>query len=60
MSEEVGLPPEVGVAPGTETSDGEVAGDAHAPHLVDPDPAGERLDAIDVVTPPLERLPSHG
>ncbi len=32
---------------------------AHAPHLVDANPASERFAANDVVTPLLECLPSH-
>jgi hypothetical protein len=56
--EELGLPREISVAPGTETTDREAPVDAHAPHVVG-DSASERLDASDVVTPLLERLPSH-
>ena len=53
MLEELGLPREISVAPGTETTDREVPVDAHAPHVVG-DSASERFDASDVVTPLLE------
>ena len=56
--EELGLPREISVAPGTETTDREVPVDAHAPHVVGHS-ASERFDASDVVTPLLECLPSH-
>jgi hypothetical protein len=56
--EELGLPREISVAPGTETTDCKVPVDAHAPHVVG-DSVSERLDASDVVTPLLECLPSH-
>ena len=56
--EELGLPREISVAPGTETTDREVPVDAHAPHVVG-DSASERFDASDVVTPLPECLPSH-
>jgi hypothetical protein len=59
VSEELGLPRQIGVAAPAEATDREVPVDAHAPHLVDADPAGERFDASDVVTPLPERLPSH-
>ena len=55
--EELGLPREVSVAPGAETTDREVPVDAHAPHVVG-DSANERFDASDVFTPLPERLPS--
>ena len=60
VSQQVGLPREVGVAALAEPSDGEAPVDAHAPHLVDADSAGERFDTGDVVTPLIECLPSHG
>jgi len=53
-----GSPSEISVAPGTETTDCEVAVDAHAPPVVG-DPAGKRFDASDVVTPLLKCIPSH-
>src|SRR5262249_6654237 len=56
--EECGLPREISVAPGTETTDRQVPVDAHAPHVVG-DSASERCDARDVDTPLLECLPSH-
>jgi hypothetical protein len=52
------LPREIGVAPGTETTDREVPIDAHAPHLIGDSP-GERLNARHVFTPPPESIPSH-
>src|SRR5262249_49162153 len=52
------LPREISVAPGTETSDGEVPVDAHAPHVVG-DSASEWFDASYVFTPLPECLPSH-
>ena len=55
--EELGLPREISVAPGTQTTDREVPVDAHAPHVVGA-AASERLDASDVVTPLLECIPS--
>jgi hypothetical protein len=59
VSEELDLPREIRVAPGAETTDRELPAHAHAPHVVG-DSARERLDASDVVTPLLERFPSHG
>jgi hypothetical protein len=56
--EEFGLPREIGVAPGTVTTDSEVPVDAYAPHVVG-DASGERFDYSDVVTPLPECLPSH-
>src|SRR5438552_17240662 len=56
--EELDLPREISVAPGAETTDRKVPVDAHAPHVVG-DPASERFDASDVITPPLACLPSH-
>src|SRR5207248_11583296 len=56
--EELGFPREISVAPRAETTDRMVPVDAHAPHVVG-DSASERFDASDVVTPLLERLPSH-
>jgi hypothetical protein len=56
--EELGLPREISVAPGTETTDREVPVDAHAPYVVG-DSASERFDASDVFTPLAECLPSH-
>src|SRR5690242_4474951 len=49
--EELGLPREISVAPGTETTDREVSVDAHAPHIIG-DPASERFDASYVLAPP--------
>jgi hypothetical protein len=60
VSQQVGLPPQIGVAALAEPTDGEVPVDAHAPHLVDADSASERFDTGDVVTPLIEGLPSHG
>ena len=59
MLEEFGLPREISVAPGTETTDREVPVDADAPHVVG-DSASERFDASYVFTPLPECLPSHG
>ena len=56
--EKIGLPPEISVAPGTETTDRTVPVHPHAPHVVG-DSASERFDASDVVTPLPECLPSH-
>ena len=58
MLEELGLPREISVAPGTQTTDREPPVDAEAPHVVG-DATGERLEASDVLAPPLERLPPH-
>jgi hypothetical protein len=60
MSQQLGLPRKVGVAAPTEPTDGELPVDAHAPHLVDANSARERFDTGDLVTPPIERLPTHG
>jgi hypothetical protein len=60
MSQQLGLPREVGVAALAEPTDGEAPVDAHAPHLVDANSASELFDASDVVTPLIEYLPSHG
>jgi hypothetical protein len=60
VSQQPGLPREVGVAALPEPTDGDVPVDAHAPHLVDANSASERFDASDVVTPLIECLPSHG
>src|SRR5262249_15352308 len=57
--EEPGLPREINVAPGAETTDREAPVDAHAPHVVG-DSASEPFDASDVFTPLPECLPSHG
>jgi hypothetical protein len=56
--EELGLPREISVAPGTETTDREVPVDAHAPHVVG-DSASEWFDASYVFTPLPECFPSH-
>jgi hypothetical protein len=56
--EELGLPREISVAPGTETTDREVPVEAHPPQVVG-DSASERFDASDVVAPLLEGLPYH-
>jgi hypothetical protein len=56
--EEPGLPREISVAPGTETSDREVPMDERAPHVVG-DAANEWFDASYVFTPLSECLPSH-
>jgi hypothetical protein len=58
VSQQLGLPREVGVAALAEPTDGELPVDAHAPHLIDPNPASERFDASDV-TPLVEYLPAH-
>src|SRR6185436_780898 len=55
---ELGLPREISVAPGTETTDREVPVDAHAPHVVG-NSASEWFDASYVFTPLPECLPSH-
>jgi hypothetical protein len=60
VSQQAGLPRKISVAALAETTDREVPADAHAPHLIDANSASERLDANDVVTPLLERLPSPG
>ena len=59
VSQQVGLPREISVAALAETTDRKLPVDAHAPHLVDANSAGERFAANNVVTPLLERLPSH-
>ena len=59
VSEERGLPRQINVASPAKTSHRELPVGAHAPDLVDADSASERFDASDVVTPPLECLPSH-
>ncbi len=56
--EELSLPREISVAPGTETTDREVSVDAHAPHVVG-DSDSERFNASDIATPLLECVPSH-
>src|SRR4029453_11616907 len=56
--EELGLPREISVAPGTETADRQVPVDAHAPHVVG-DSASEWFDASYVFTPMSESPPSH-
>jgi hypothetical protein len=56
--EERGLPPEISVAPRTETTDREVPSRAHALHVVG-DPAVEWLGASYIFTPLPECLPSH-
>src|SRR5215470_8684519 len=56
--EELGLPGEISVAPGTETTDRQPPVDAHAPHVVG-DSASEWFDASDVVTPLPKCRPSH-
>ena len=58
MLEELGLPREIRIAPGTKTTDREEPVDAHAPHVVG-DAASERFDANDIVPPLLQCLPSH-
>src|SRR6185369_14712534 len=58
VSEELGLPREIIVAPGTQTTDREVPVDAQAPHVVR-DSARERFDTSDVFTPLPECLPPH-
>ena len=58
MLEEPGFPREIGVAPGTETSDREVPVDAHAPHVVG-DAASEWFDANCLFIPLTECLPSR-
>ena len=58
VSQQVGLPREISVAPGTETTDREVPVDAHAPHVVG-DSASEWFDASHVFAPLPECLPSH-
>src|SRR5204862_4738574 len=58
MLEELGLPREIGVAPGAETTDREAPIDAHAPDVVGY-PASERFDAGYVFAPLRECLPSH-
>jgi hypothetical protein len=55
--EELGLPREISVAPGTDTADRKVPLNANAPHVVVA--ASEQIDACDVVAPLLEYLPSH-
>src|SRR5262249_49308297 len=56
--DELGLPREISVAPGTETTDREVPVDTHAPYVIG-DSASERFDASDVFTPTPECLPAH-
>jgi hypothetical protein len=59
VSQQLGLPREVGVAALAEPTDSALPVDAHAPHLVDANSASERFEASDV-TPLVECLPSHG
>jgi hypothetical protein len=59
VSQQLGLPREVGVAALAEPTDGEVPVDAHAPDRVR-DTGMAPFDASDVVTPLIERLPTHG
>jgi hypothetical protein len=59
VTQQLGLPREVGVAALPEPTDGEVPVDAHAPHLAS-DTGLEPLDASDVATTLIECLPSHG
>jgi hypothetical protein len=59
VSQQVGLPREIGVAATAETTDRKLPVDAHALHLIDSNSASERFDSSDVVTPLLECLPSH-
>src|SRR4051794_10809572 len=56
--EELGLPREISVAPGTETTDREVPMDLHAPHVVG-NSARKPLDASYVFAPLPECLPSY-
>jgi hypothetical protein len=58
VSEKLGLPREISLAPGAETTDREVPIDAHAPHVVG-DSASERFDATGIFTPLRECLPPH-
>src|SRR5262249_29686244 len=56
--QELGLPRQISITPGTETTDREVPVDAHAPHVVG-DSTSKRFDASGVFTPLPECLPSH-
>lgn len=56
---EFGFPREVTVAPSAKTTNGEAPADAQTPHVVG-DPASERPETVDIVTPQLKRFPSHG
>src|SRR5579859_4071983 len=56
VSQQLGLPREVSVAAGAETTDRAMPVDAHAPYLVDANSAGERFETSDVVAPLLESL----
>jgi hypothetical protein len=58
MLEELGLPREISVAPGTETTDREVPVDVDAPYVVG-DSASEWFDASCIFTPVPECFPSH-
>ena len=58
VSQQLGLPREIGVAAGTETTHTATPVDLDAPHVVG-DSAGESFDARDVVAPLLECFPSH-
>jgi hypothetical protein len=55
--EELGLPREISVTPGTEASNCKLPIDAYTPHVVG-DSSREPLDASDIVTPMLESLPT--
>jgi hypothetical protein len=59
VSQQLDLPRQIGVAAPTEPSNRELPADAHAPHLVG-DTGLVPLDTSHVVTPPIERLPTHG
>ena len=58
VSQQLGFPAQVGFTSSPEPSNSQLPVDAHAPHFVDA-PASERLDPSDIVTPLIERVPSH-
>jgi hypothetical protein len=59
VSQQLGLPRQIRAAALAEPSDGKLAVDAHAPHIVHATGL-EPFDASDIVTPLIECLPSHG
>ncbi len=58
MPQQVGLPREISVTSGAETTDRELPVDTHTPHLVD-NSATERFYPRNVITPMFECFPSH-
>ena len=56
--EQFGLPGEIGIASGSETSDGTLAVDAYAPHMVG-GTTRQTFDARDLIAPEGQSRPSH-